>query len=88
MLMGQVIFQNEPTAERAGRPRMSTVMVVHFWSDEHGYCRECGNPAAFLVPDAYGDVPIGDEHKRCAVCAANAAADGELVTRIVPEDED
>lgn len=65
---------------------MDTIKVTFNWSDEHGRCYECGLPAAFLVPNAYGDnIDIGDKHKRCAVCAANDACDGEIVTRIPDE---
>lgn len=60
-----------------------TLVDVHFqWEDRHGKCSECGLPAAFLVPDAYGDRALDDHHKRCAVCAANDAAGGERVIRI------
>lgn len=49
------------------------------WNTEHGYCYECGLPAAFTVspPEA-----VEDHHRRCAVCAANAAVDGETISRI------
>lgn len=66
---------------------MAIVTVTFHWDDSHGECYDCGNPAAFLVPDAYGPRPIDDTHKRCAVCAANDAVSGERVTRISGEDE-
>jgi hypothetical protein len=67
-----------------------TEPIVHFWSRKHGNCYECGNPAAFWVPmkevDADNPTNVADEEKRCAVCAANAAVDGEHVVRIEREE--
>jgi hypothetical protein len=61
-------------------------IVVFQWSDKYGACQECSAPAAFLSIDAYG--PDSTEQKLCAVCAANAAADGETIKRIEVEAED
>lgn len=71
-------------------------VATFVWSNEHGHCYECGLPAAFYLPVAYlkeepGATNEGDEgptewNKRCAVCAANAAAEGEAVKRIDEED--
>lgn len=65
------------------------VTILAAWSENHGQCYDCGLPAAFRVPDAYGnawergkDETLGPEHLRCAVCAANAAVMGERITRI------
>lgn len=61
-------------------------IVVFQWSAAHGPCYECGLPAAFYV----GSVPLREDSvfaqsaKRCAVCAANAASDGEEIHRIFP----
>ena len=55
--------------------------VTFYWSTEHGRCQDCGRPAAFRAPDAYG---VGQEGpKLCSVCAATHAADGERITWIV-----
>ncbi|WP_281783740.1 hypothetical protein [Sinimarinibacterium flocculans] len=52
---------------------------VHFqWSDEHGECYDCGNPAAFYSSE-HTTPPY---NKRCSVCAANDAANGAIITRI------
>lgn len=56
------------------------VEVKFQWSDEYGTCYECGLPAAFLVGDRKQSADSAD--LRCAVCAANAAADGELIARV------
>lgn len=94
MLTGNVIIQGQPRATVVGRPDLATTMVVHFWSNANGWCSECGNPAAFFLPRAYinetrtpnaPDQQTTDTNKRCAVCAANAAADGEIVRRIHEE---
>lgn len=50
--------------------------VVFHWSTANGRCYECGLPAAFHRHDLTGKT------KLCAVCAANAAADDEIITRI------
>lgn len=69
-------------------PYTPGVEIVTFaWSNEHGHCYECGIPAAFFLPKAYvvGDsAPEKPEvhNKRCAICAANAATDGNEVRRI------
>lgn len=59
--------------------------VTFLWSTDKGRCYNCGIPAAFAVPDAYGTDATGElsaHHLRCAVCAANDAADGERVIRL------
>jgi hypothetical protein len=68
----------------------STEAVLFHWSTEHGTCYECGLPAAFYLPDAYGMDSEGptEVNKRCAVCAANDAAEGERVARIASLDEE
>lgn len=50
-------------------------LVVFGWSNHNGHCVECGCPAAFRRNELTDDI-------LCAVCAANAAADGEDITRI------
>ena len=62
-------------------------IVVFQWSRQDGDCEDCGLPAAFLQP-AYnaGGGLLVPEHRLCAVCAANAAADGETIERIRPAD--
>lgn len=69
---------------------MALVKVTYHWDDKHGPCYDCGNPAAFFLPRAYvrmGEEPEepNDINKRCALCAANAAADGEQVEWIDPD---
>lgn len=59
------------------------VLVTFHWSTKHGKCDECGLPAAFLSKDAYGP---GKDMKLDAVCAANAATEGAIITRIDPEE--
>lgn len=95
MLNGQVIIQGTPTATEVGRPELAAVMVVHFWSSANGWCYDCGNPAAYFLPRAYinktetpdaPDEEPNEHNKRCCVCAAEAAAYGETIRRIV-EDE-
>ena len=49
--------------------------IVFGWSRNHGDCYDCGLPAAFL----------SEGQTLCAVCAANHAADGALVSRIEEE---
>lgn len=58
-------------------------VVTFFWSNEHGRCTDCGLPAAFLIPYRYGS---GKPDRLCAVCAANAAADGARVERLFSDD--
>lgn len=52
-------------------------VVTFIWTTKHGHCYDCGLPAAFRreYKDIYRD-------KLCAVCAANAACDGETIVRI------
>ena len=64
-------------------PPDGTETIIFHWSRKHGDCLDCGNPAAFRATEAYGrkiEGPI-----LCAVCAANYAADGELIERLAPE---
>jgi hypothetical protein len=66
-----------------------TETIVFHWSADHGRCYDCNLPAAFYLPYAYVrdyiPEPPQPRNLRCAVCAANAAADGESVERIVEE---
>lgn len=62
-------------------------VVTFLWSTRNGPCYECGLPAAFSIGaeprwglvDGYARRIARDEDKRCSVCAANAAVDGETV---------
>ena len=66
-------------------------VVVFGWSNEFGHCYDCGLPAAYVVGvtqdqlDAL-DPRIPHTKLRCSVCAAGAAADGEIITRLFTED--
>lgn len=65
------------------------VTVLMRWSNKHGECYGCGLPAAFWIPNRNVDhlsptAPHASE-KRCAVCAANEAAEGLLIRRIDSE---
>lgn len=70
-------------------------IVVFEWNTELGHCYECGLPAAFWLPNVYegflarprDQYGVADDEKRCSVCAANAAADGERVARILTREE-
>lgn len=65
---------------------MAIRTVIFHWEDSAGNCYNDGYPAAFAAPDAYGRLagnPIGPEHLRCSVCAANDAVDGERIVRIL-----
>lgn len=68
----------------AVRPLVATEHVEFNWSVEHGRCYDCGLPAAFYMPDAYGksEETPRMENLCCAVCAANAASEGDRVVRI------
>lgn len=56
--------------------------VTFNWSTEYGTCYDCGLPAAFcLTGMTYKDWDL-DNLKRCAICAANDAANGESITRL------
>lgn len=57
-------------------PETGLVPVVFVWASVHGDCYDCGLPAAF---ERYDEKY---QHKLCAVCAANAAADGENIRRL------
>lgn len=65
---------------RPEQKRTDLVTVTFEWSNEHGECYECGRPAAFLVGDRRESFDTAD--LRCAVCAANAAVDGETIIRV------
>lgn len=52
---------------------------VFEWSRDHGNCADCSCPAAFYSLNAYGE---GRHQRLCAVCAANAAAEGMSIKRI------
>jgi hypothetical protein len=68
-------MMNEPILP--GIPQLE--IVVFQWSRKHGECLDCGLPAAFISLNGHGE----PNARLCAVCAANAAADGETITRIV-----
>lgn len=57
------------------RPGMRIVVMV--WATRHGPCHDCGLPAAFKE--------TGLDHRLCAVCAANTAADGVGIVRLNPD---
>lgn len=64
-----------------------TLIDVHFqWSDEYGFCYDCGRPAAYLIGDRRESADTAD--LRCSVCAADCAADGEIITRLTGRDSD
>lgn len=68
---------------------MAIVTVTFQWTDEKGTCYECGNPALYCLPDAYGpNHKLDHVNLRCPVCAASAAAEGERVVHLFPEDYD
>ena len=69
---------------REVRRNTELVEVRFLWSPEDGICSDCGLPAAFWVTDAYDaeHTEPGEHDKRCAVCAANDAAEGTTVRRI------
>lgn len=51
------------------------VEVVFHWDDAHGKCYDCGKPAAFTSSEHESE----PENKRCALCAANDAANGATI---------
>lgn len=64
---------------------MTMLTVTLKWSDEYGHCYDCGLPAAFTRESAgviQRDGVADESGKLCAVCAANAACDGEHITRL------
>lgn len=63
---------------------MAAVVITATWDDRYGECYDCGWPAAFYLPDAYGvdGEPPKEYNKRCAVCAANDACNDSTVRRI------
>lgn len=62
---------------------MAVIPVTFYWLNDNGVCNNCGLPAAFRLigHPAYGS-ENWDAWKRCSVCAANDAADGERIARI------
>lgn len=62
-------------------PTTGEATIVLHWSDEHGPCYDCGLPAAFWRSSERREAPT-EADKLCAVCAANAAVDGEVIKRI------
>ena len=64
-----------------GKP---AVRVTLNWLKQEHECTDCGLPAAFASKDAYG--PGSHDEPLCAICAANHAADGETIIRIVDLD--
>lgn len=58
-------------------------LVLFAWDPRHGYCYDCGAPAAYALVSAHGDESV----LRCSTCAAGAAADGESITRLFREEE-
>jgi hypothetical protein len=69
---------------------MALVKVEHTWDDSKGRCYDCGDPALYCVPDAYGpNHKLNEANLRCPVCAALIAAeDGERLVHLFPEDYD
>jgi len=62
-----------------------TEEIIFHWSREHGDCYDCGRPAAFRAVDCYGRA----RHEiLCSVCAANWAADGQIIERIDQEEDE
>jgi hypothetical protein len=62
----------DPAVHPTPNGKGKLIQVTFEWSDEHGTCEDCGLPAAFRA----------ERRPVCAVCAANAAAEGDRVTRI------
>lgn len=73
------VMSVEPHPDDAG-----LATVVFQWSEEWGECYDCGLPAAFMVGP---DTAFTAEGLRCAVCAAQAACEGETI-RWLGEDGD
>ena len=63
---------------------MSLVHVEFDWSDEFGFCYECGRPAAYTVGHDQ-DGTTADARLRCSVCAALNAWEGETLTYLFAE---
>lgn len=65
--------------DQATNQPIPDLMEVRFlWSTKHGFCEDCGLPAAFYSLRYKGD----DEGKLCSVCAAGDAVDGMSIRRI------
>lgn len=58
---------------------MSLVHVEFDWSDEFGFCYDCGRPAAYEIGHSQ-DGTSPQARLRCSVCAASAAWEGEELT--------
>lgn len=58
-------------------PKPEVEIVIFQWSRNYGDCYDCGLPAAFAINNS-----MEKHNKRCCVCAANAAVDGEKIYRI------
>lgn len=56
----------------------NTEIIIFQWSRNNGDCYNCGLPAQFHLENFWGP----KESKRCAICAANDAVDGEKIYRI------
>lgn len=56
--------------------------VTFVWAPQENDCYDCGLPAPFESVDAYGP---GRHKSLCAVCAAQAACDGETIRRVSEE---
>lgn len=63
-------------------PKKDNVIVILEWSQSNGECYECFLPAAFAIGMPSDNI-VDDSDKRCTICAANAAADGESIYRIL-----
>jgi hypothetical protein len=72
-MMSEPVLQGVPGLE----------IIVFQWARKHGDCDDCGLPAAFKIDLSAFQQDAGfPERQFCAVCAANAAADGERIERI------
>lgn len=89
-VMGLVALE-EDRHRHLGQESSDLVQVTFFWFEENGNCYVCGLPAAFYLPFVYVREGEPEEaptaaNKRCAICAANDAADGDIVRRLFLED--
>ena len=67
---------------------MSIVHVEFDWDDAKGKCWDCGNPAAYCVPDMYGpNHRLDNANLMCSVCAAYHASTGERIVYIWSDDD-
>lgn len=83
-----VLDQLEILAELVRALTADGELVIFHWNADHGECYDCGLPAAFKA-DLYRTPKRTDERdvweNQCAVCAANAAANGHTIVRIHEE---